>query len=397
MPPASSTCLANVKVLDFTRVISGPFATMMLADMGADVVKVEEPQHGDEMRHIVYEGRSSHDHDYFNANNRSKRSIALNLKDPAHVAIAQELASKADIAIENFSPGVADRLGIGWSKLHAINPKLVYCSISGFGQTGPYRSRPALDPVIQAFSGVMSVTGNHDQPPLQIGAPVGDVVAGMFAAYAVVCAWSEASRTKVGRYIDVSMLDSMMAVLGPRMGEPLQAGKNPERHGNSNPMRIPTNAYLTADNRHIMVAVLNDVQWKPFCDALERTDWHANTTYRTMAGRRADRERLDALVAESIRLRTFTEWEKRFEQHRVPFGSVNSYLEAVNDPQVAHRGLIREVKHPRSGNIRVVGAPWKITGVENPVRSPPLLGEHTDEVLRDWLSQTPTALQSTKA
>lgn len=397
MSLASTSCLAGVRVLDFTRVISGPFATMMLADMGADVVKVEEPQHGDEMRHIVYEGRASHDHDYFNANNRSKRSIALNLKDPAHVAIAHELAAKADIAIENFSPGVADRLGIGWSKLHAINPKLVYCSISGFGQTGPYRSRPALDPVIQAFSGVMSVTGNHDQPPLQVGAPVGDVVAGMFAAYTMVCAWSEASRTQVGRYIDISMLDAMMAVLGPRMGEPLQAGKNPARHGNSNPMRIPTNAYLTSDGRYIMVAVLNDGQWKPFCEALERPDWYANTGYRTMAGRRADREKLDAMVAEAIRLRAFAEWEKRFEQHRVPFGAVNNYLEAVNDPQVAHRGLIREVQHPRSGPIRVVGAPWKISGVNNPLRSPPVLGEHTEEVLRDWLSRTSEALVGGKA
>ena len=144
MPSPSTAFLAGVKVLDFTRVISGPFATMMLADMGADVVKVEEPEHGDEMRHIVYEGRASHDHDYFNANNRSKRSIALNLKDPAHVAVASELAAKADIAIENFAPGVADRLGIGWAKLSSINPRLVYCSISGFGQSGPYRSRPAL-------------------------------------------------------------------------------------------------------------------------------------------------------------------------------------------------------------------------------------------------------------
>lgn len=388
--------LSDVKVLDLTRVISGPFATMMLADMGADVVKVEEPLHGDEMRSIVYQGRANHDQDYFNANNRSKRSIALNLKDPKDLAIAHELAAKADILIENYAPGVADRLGMGWSTVKNINPKLVYCSISGFGQTGPYRSRPALDPIIQALSGVMSVTGQEDQPPLQIGAPVGDVVAGLFAAFAIACAWSNVGRTQTGHYIDISMLDAMMAVLGPRMGEALQAGHNPGRHGNGNPMRIPTNAYLTQDNRYLMVAVLNDVQWKPFCDAMERPDWYSNLDYRTMPGRRAHRDRIDGMVADAIKQRTADEWQVRFEKNRVPFGLVHSYLDAIDDPQVKHRQLIQEIFHPKSGPIRVVGAPWKIEGITTEIKPPPLLGQHTSEVLKDWLSSAPaqpTAVQ----
>lgn len=377
--------LAGVRVLDFTRVISGPYATMMLADMGADVVKVEEPRHGDEMRHIRYTGRADHE-DYFNANNRSKRSVALNLKNPRHVSAAQQLAAKADVVVENFSPGVAERLNIGWSTLSRINRCLVYCSISGFGQSGPYRSRPALDPIIQAVSGVMSVTGFEDGPPTQVGAPLADVIAGMVAAYSIVCACTDARRTQRGHYIDISMLDAMVAALGPRMGEALQGGYNPLRHGNSNPMRIPTNAYPTSDGRHLMVAVLNDVQWKPLCEALGRPEWYERAEWRTMAGRKAHQDELDPLVAAELKKRPAHEWQTTFEKHRVPCGIVNTYLDTIVDPQVQHRGLVREVEHPQSGTIRVVGAPWAIDGQTSPMTSPPVLGAHTAEVFKDWLS-----------
>ncbi|MCC6531958.1 MAG: CoA transferase [Burkholderiales bacterium] len=386
MSTAKPGFLDGVRVLDFTRVISGPYATMMLADMGADVVKVEEPTHGDEMRNIRFEGRAPHHHDYFNTNNRSKRSIALNLKSPEHVRIAQQLAEKADVVVENFAPGVAERLDIGWRTLHKRNPTLVYCSISGFGQSGPYRSRPALDPIIQALCGVMSVTGCDDGPPLQVGAPLADAIAGMFAAFCIVCAWTDVQRSQAGRYIDISMLDAMIAALGPRMGEALQAGLNPARHGNSNPMRVPTNVYLTSDHRHLMVAVMNDGHWHRLCDALGQGEWAQRAEFRTMTDRKQRRRELDLLVAAEIAKRPAADWQALFDRHRVPCGMVNSYLETIEDPQVRHRELIRTIDHPRSGPIRVVGTPWKISGHDPSMRPPPLLGEHTAEVLRDWLS-----------
>ena len=384
--PETPAPLAGVRILDLTRVISGPYATMMLADMGADIVKVEEPLRGDEMRWIRYRGRAAHDEDYFNACNRSKRSIGLNLKDPDDRALAQQLAAQADVLVENFSPGVAERLGMGWAELSAANPKLIYCSISGFGQDGPYRSRPALDPIIQALSGVMSVTGHEAHGPMKVGAPVADVVSGMFAAFAIASALAGRKTSGKGQYLDISMQDAMIAVLGPRMGEALQAGIAPGRHGNATGMRVPADTYLTSDKRYLVIMVLNDNTWEPFCRALDKPEWFANEAYRTSAGRVRHKVELNALVAAEFARRTGAEWGSRLEEHRIPFGFVNDYLEAVEDPQVRHRGLVRDVDHPTSGRIRVIGPPWKFGDGESAVAPPPLLGQHTREVLMEWLS-----------
>jgi formyl-CoA transferase/CoA:oxalate CoA-transferase len=377
--------LHGVRVLDLTRVISGPYATMMLADMGADIVKIEEPLRGDEMRWIKYKGRAAHDEDYFYASNRSKRSITLNMKDAVDQQVAKDLAAKADVLIENYAPGVASRLGMGWSELSAMNPRLIYCSISGFGQTGPYRSRPALDPIIQALSGVMSVTGYEGQGPLKIGAPLADVISGMFAAFAISCAWTAIKESGEGQYIDVSMQDAMMAVLGPRMGESLQANINPGRHGNATAARVPADTYLTKDGRHLTIMVLNDTMWQPFCKAMERPDWFANPDYKTGRDRVMHKGVLNQLVAEEFQKKTASEWEKQLEMQRIPYGFVNTYLDAISDPQVVHRGLIKHINHPTSGEIRVVGAPWKMSAFENDLGPPPLLGQHTSEVLQEWL------------
>jgi len=377
--------LNGLRVLDLTRVISGPYATMMLADMGADVVKIEEPLRGDEMRWIKYKGRAAYDEDYFYASNRSKRSITLNMKDPDNQQVARDLAAKADVLIENYAPGVAERLGMGWADLSALNTRLIYCSISGFGQTGPYRSRPALDPIIQALSGVMSVTGYEDQGPLKIGAPLADVISGMFAAFSISCAWTATKESGKGQYIDVSMQDAMMAVLGPRMGESLQANINPGRHGNATAARVPADTYLTKDGRHLTIMVLNDTMWEPFCKAMEKPEWFSNCDYKTGRDRVLHKEELNQLVAEEFRMKSAAEWEKRLEMHRIPYGFVNTYLDAIRDPQVLHRGLIKKITHPVSGDISVVGAPWKMSDFENNPAPPPLLGEHTSEVLQEWL------------
>ncbi|TCT09601.1 CaiB/BaiF CoA transferase family protein [Paralcaligenes ureilyticus] len=387
--------LAGIKVLDLTRVIAGPYCTMMLADMGADVVKIEEPSRGDELRWVGrYQGRADHDEDYFNASNRSKRSIALNLKDQHEQKIASDLARVADVVVENFSPGVAERLGMGWQVLSEQNPGLIYCSISGFGQSGPYRNRLALDPIIQAVSGVMSVTGHENDPPMQIGAPLGDVIAGMFGAYSIAAAIYGRSITQKGRYIDISMQDSMLAVLGPRMGEALQAGLNPKRHGNENPMRAPANSYQTKGGDYIAIIVQNDNHWENFCKAIGRLDLFELPEFRTMENRALQRKRLNAIVAGEFLLHSTEQWMRRLDENRIPHSLVNTYLQALDDIQVKHRKLIKEVIHPASGSIRLVGAPWKFNQDLDEIFSPPMLGQHTREVLQSWLGRDEPSISS---
>lgn len=387
-PISSQLPLAGVRVVDFTQVVAGPYSTMMLADMGAEIVKIERAGHGDDLRRTVpYVGREGHE-DYFNALNRSKKSVALNLKDQKHRAVALKLIERADVVVENFSPGTVDRLGVGWEAARKLNPKLVYCSLSGFGQTGPYSNRLALDPIIQAVSGVMSVTGFPDGQPTMVGAPLADVIAGMFAAYSIVNALRLVTQQGGGQYIDLSMQDALLASVGTRMGETLQAGIAPPRLGNENPLRVPANTYRTSDDRYVAVMVHDQGQWKPFCEALDAAEWIAHLHFATMSLRLQHRSEINELVARRIARNDSGYWAARFEEYRIPYALVNDYAQALQDPQVAHRGLLREVEHPVSGKIRVVGPPWQMSATQTEVRPPPLLGEHTAEVLRDWLGIT---------
>lgn len=377
--------LERFRVLDLTQVLSGPHCTQMLADFGADIVKVERPGYGDDLRNtLAYKGREGHQ-DYFYANNRTKRSIALDLKSPRDREVAHALAKEADIVVENFAPGTAARLQMAWDDLKALNPKLVYCSISGFGQSGPARDRLALDPVIQAIAGVMSVTGAPGTPPMQIGAPLADVMAGMYAAYAILGALHGVRNDGVGRYIDISMQETMLAALGPRMGETLQAGRLPERQGNGNPLRVPAESYRTADDRYIAIICMSDRFWPPVCRAIGRDDLVDDPRYAKMADRVADRNTIDAILSDAFAQRTVEEWISVLEAERVPFARVNDYVEALSDAQVVHRELVQELDHPISGPIRVVGPPWQMTGGPVNATPPPLLGEHTAEVLQEWL------------
>jgi len=382
----SNLPLEGVRVFDLTRVIAGPYCSMMLADLGADVIKIEEPRHGDELRWVGrYKGRAAHDEDYFYASNRSKRSVGLNLKDPEHLGAALELIVRSDILVENFSPGVMERLGLGWKKVSEVNPKLVYCSISGFGQQGPARSRLALDPIIQAVSGIMSATGEPDGAPMQVGAPIADVISGMFGAYTVIAALYAARETGRGRYIDISMQDAMLAVLGPRMGEALQAGRNPARHGNGNPMRVPANSYKASDGKYVAIIVQNDNHWPAFCKAIDRLDLLEAPEYAKMSGRVKHRAFLDELVRKVFARRSSDTWAQILAANRVPFAVVNSYIDALADEQVRYRGLVREVVHSASGKIRVVGPPWIMPDTHLEPAAPPRLGEHTREALKEWL------------
>jgi crotonobetainyl-CoA:carnitine CoA-transferase CaiB-like acyl-CoA transferase len=353
--------------------------------MGAEVVKIERAGHGDDLRRTVpYKGREGHE-DYFNALNRSKKSVALNLKDATHRDLALRLLERADVAVENFSPGTVDRLGVGWDAVHPRNPRLVYCSLSGFGQTGPYRNRLALDPIIQAVSGIMSVTGFPDGEPTMVGAPLADVIAGMYAAFAIVNALRLVTDGGGGQYIDLSMQDALLASIGTRMGETLQAGISPTRLGNENPLRVPANTYRAADDLYIAVMVHDQDQWRPFCEALSANEWFDDPRFRTMPLRVENRREMNELVARRFAGHDSQYWLDRLETFRIPCALVNDYGEALRDPQVAHRGVIRELEHPTSGKIRVVGPPWRMTTTQSELRPPPTLGQHTAEVLRDWL------------
>ncbi len=378
--------LTGVKVLDFTHVIAGPYCTMMLADMGADVVKIERPKIGDDLRHVGrYAGRAEHDEDYFYTVNRRKRSIVLDFAKAEDLERAYELIERADVAVFNFAPRTTEKLGFGPDVLLARNPHLVYCALSGFGQTGPLRDRLAMDSIIQAYSGIMSVTGEPAKGPMSVGAPVADVISGMFGAYSIVCALMEARRTGKGAVIDVSMLESMIAVLGPRMGETLQAGKLPDRVGNENPMRVPAGMFEASDGRYIAIMSHDQVQWLRFCKAVRRPEWIDQPRFASLRDRVRHREELHALVRETIRTEgTAEEWNERFAAERLPCAPVNDYQQALDLEHIRERGLLIEVEHPKSGPITLVGPPWKWSLPQPPLTPPPVLNADVESVAHDW-------------
>ena len=377
--------LSGVRVVDFTHVISGPFCTMMLAHMGADVVKVERPDIGDSLRNIPgYEGREGHP-DYFNSVNNTKRSVALDLKNPDQHAAAVDLICNADVVVENFKPGTADRIGLGYEVLKKINPKLIYCSISGFGQTGPYAQRPAIDPIIQAVSGVMSVTGEQDGPPMMAGYPLTDTVAGMYGAFAVVSALIKARASGVGEHLDVSMQGAMLYVLGCRMAETLQAGIVTERSGNQNPFRVPSEVFLSRDRRPTILHCSNNKRWEALCRALEVPEWAENPKYGTMQKRQKHREEIHAMVAARFVERDQADWMARFDAEEATCIHVHNYQEALDHDQVKYRSQLTSRDHPLDGKVWTVGVPLMDSAYNEAITRPPTLGENTVDILQEWL------------
>jgi formyl-CoA transferase len=384
-PNAASLPLAGVKVLEIGQIIAGPFCTVMLAGLGAEVVKVEMPGHGDEMRSAGrYEGREAHE-DYFNAHNYSKKSVVIDLKTPEGLELALRLAGKADVLVENFAPGTAERLGLGWSKVRERNPRIVYCSISGFGQSGPYRSWPAVDNIIQAISGVMSVTGQPELPPVQIGAPIADVTASMCAATSILGALYGVQRDGIGRYVDISMQAAFVYALSPRMGGVLHGVPPPKRLGNENPMRVPSDVYVTRDGVNLFINIVNDRGWPPFCRALKQPEWASDARFSANRARNSNRDIVNQLVREAMASWNSPELIERLIAERVPFAKVNDYAEAVADQQLLARGVVQEVEHITSGKVKVIGPPWTINEERPQMGAPPALGQHTDSVLREWL------------
>ena len=375
----SGAPLAGVRVLDLSRVLAGPFCSMILADLGADVIKVEELGRGDGTRTIPpLVGGESH---YFLAVNRNKRSLALDLKRPEGRDLALRLAARADVLLENFRPGVMDRLGLGAQVLAAANPRLVTCSISGFGQTGPMRETPSFDLVTQAMSGVMHVNGEADGPPTKLGLPMGDLGGGLWAAIGVLAGLQKRHATGQGSRIDLSLLEGLMGLLGYLGQLYLVGGESPGRVGSSHHSVVPYGRFPVADG-HIVIALHVGNFWRKFCAAIGRDDWVDDPRFRTTAARREHREPLEAMVSEVLRTRTGAEWSEVFARFDIPHGPVNDVGAAIEQEVVRARGFVRTVDHVRAGAVRLLGSPLVFDDFDaSRYRAAPLLGEHTREVL----------------
>ncbi len=372
--------LTGITVLDLTRVLSGPYCTMVLADMGARVIKVEHPGKGDDTRHwgppfVAAESA------YFLSINRNKESVTLDFKHPQGREVLDRLLARADVLVENFKPGTMDRAGFGWETLHARHPRLVYTSISGYGQTGPRRDEPGYDAVIQAEGGLMSITGDGDGPAYRLGVAVSDIVAGMFAAQGVTAALFARERTGQGQRVDIGMLDTTAALLTYQAGNYFATGQIPARLGNRHPTIAPYETLPTADGE-MVVAVGNDGIWKRFCPALDRPELADDPRFRTNRDRLTNYAALKPELQRTMVTRTRAEWTQRFRAASVPCGAVRDVAEVLADPQLAAREMVATLDHPTAGPTRVIGTPIKLSDTPGSIRTPPpTLGQHTDAVL----------------
>jgi formyl-CoA transferase/CoA:oxalate CoA-transferase len=373
--------LEGIKVLDLTRFLAGPYCSMILADFGAEVIKVERPGTGDGSRQWgppFIQGESA----YFLSINRNKKSITLNLQSEKGKTILHKMAASCDILIENFRPGTAQRLGADYATLSKINPKLIYCSISGFGQDGPYRRKPSYDIVAQAMGGLMSLTGEKGRPPVKIGVAISDIFAGMFATIGILGAVVTRNKMGRGQMIDVSLLDGIVSILSHQAGNFLASGVNPERLGSAHPTIAPYQAFKASDS-YFVVAVGNDSLWKRFCQELSLNELMKDTRFATNPDRVKNRDELTQILENLFVTKTSREWVELIEAAGVPCGPVLSLSEVFEDPQILHRRMVEEIQHPKAGKIKVLGVPIKMSDTPASIRTPPpTLGEHSKEVLR---------------
>lgn len=376
--------LDDIRILDLSRVLAGPYCTMVLADYGAEVIKVEEPGAGDGTRAWgpPWVGDQSA---YFLAANRNKRSITVDLKTPEGQQIIHELAAHADVVIENFKVGGAAKLGLDYATLAARNPRLVYCSITGYGQTGPYKDRPGYDFIIQAQGGVMSITGPEQGEPYKVGVAIADITTGLFAATAILAALHERQRSGKGQAIDVALLDAQIAWLANVAQNYLATGEPPARYGNAHPSIVPYESFPTADG-YIAIGIGTDAQYRKFCAAVGRLDLAEDVRFATNAARVTHRTALIPHLQAILRTQTTAMWLELFNTLGIPAGPINDVATALEDPQVQARGMVQEIEHPTIGPIKVLGPVAKFGRTPATVRlAPPPLGYHTEEILRDWL------------
>ena len=375
-----TSSLHGIRVLDVTQVMAGPYAAMLLADLGADVIKVEPPA-GDSTRQMP--GAVGHDTPAFNAVNRGKRSIVIDLKTRAGRDVCVRLATATDILIENYRPGVLAALGLGYDALAALNPRLIYASISGYGQTGPLRARGGFDLVAQGVSGIMSITGEPGGPPVKAGVPLTDLGAGLFAAVGVLAALHGRATTGQGQHIDTSLVDAGVALSVWEATEYFSGTGVPAALGSAHRMNAPYQAIACADG-YITLGAANDRLFAKLCDALGHPEWLAMPQYAQNAARVRNREALAELIEAVTRQQPRAHWLALFDAADIPCGPINDYAQVFADPQVRARDLVVETKHPALGTIPTLGSPLKMSATPPIVARPaPGLGEHTDAILRD--------------
>jgi crotonobetainyl-CoA:carnitine CoA-transferase CaiB-like acyl-CoA transferase len=374
--------LRGYRVLELAQLIAGPACGMYLADMGADVIKVEQPASGDAAR-SVYDPVLAGDSVVFLTVNRNKRSVALDLHHPEGCRVFARLAAGADVVIEAFRGGVAERLGVDYASLARVNPRLVYCSLSAFGPSGPWRDKPGLDMLVQAMGGVMAVTGERGGGPILCGAPVIDTLGALAAGQGILTALLHRERTGQGQRVDVSLLNMALLAHAARLSVFLATGEEPGRHGSAHPYMVPFQAFRASDG-WIYVAVWVERLWRPFCTAIERAELADEPPFASREGRLRNREALVALLEPLFRERSVKEWMALLELHDVLCAPVNSYADLPGDPQVIASEMLVEQAHPRAGRLRTLAPPIRFGLTPGGIRSPaPALGEHTDAVLEE--------------
>jgi crotonobetainyl-CoA:carnitine CoA-transferase CaiB-like acyl-CoA transferase len=378
--PADRRPLASIRVLDFSRHMAGPYAAVMLADYGADVVKVESLPDGDPSRRTgidFIDGESA----LFLMWNRNKRSVALDLRQAEGLQLAHRLIEQADVLIENYRPGVADRIGIGWEAAHRLNPGLIYCSISGYGPTGPMAEYPATDPVVQAMSGVMSVTGEADGGPVLTGIPIADYCGALFASQGILAALHARQNDGEGQHVEVPLLGGLLFGLTTRLAHYWASGEEPRRFGSAHSVVVPYQAYETKDG-HAMAGTWGPDHWPRFCAAVEMPELLDDPRYATNQSRMENRESLQATLTDQLRTRTTAEWAERFRAHGALFGPVATFGEILDHPQVRAMGLVQSAEHASLGEVSEMALPVSLSGTPpSGGVAAPLLGQHTAEVL----------------
>ena len=376
--------LEGLKVLDLTRVLAGPYCTMMLADMGADVVKIERPGAGDDTRSYgppFVNGESA----YFMSVNRNKRSVTLNLKEEQGLRILGELLEAADIVVENFRPGQMASFGFEYESAQALNPRLIYCSISGYGHSGPDARLPGYDLIIQGEGGITSLTGDPDGPPFKVGTSQADIVAGMMAFQGISMALLSRMKTGRGQKVDIGMLDCQVALLTYQAGIYFATGKSPTRAGNRHPTIAPYESFLCEDG-YLNLACGNDSLWRRFCEAAGLDDLAADESLAKNADRVRSSDRLRERLQPVMKSKTTQEWIDTLRPHGIPCGRIHTVKDVCDHPQVLEREMVVELDHPAAGPVRVTGVPIKLSETPGAVSTPPpVLGEHTTEVMSEWL------------
>ncbi|HRQ38989.1 MAG TPA: CoA transferase [Chloroflexota bacterium] len=389
--------LDGVRVVDLTRVLAGPYCTMMLGDLGADVIKIEAPGQGDDTRQWgppftqTVDGRRG-EAAYFLAANRNKRSLTLNLKTPQGLEILRELIRQGDVLVENFRTGTLAKWGLDYETLQQLRPSLIYCTITGYGTTGPYKDRAGYDFMVQAMGGFMSVTGPEPGEPVRAGVAIADLATGMFASSAILAALFARERTGQGQYIDMALLDSQVALMSYVASNYLVSGELPGRYGNGHPNIVPYQEFRARD-QYFAFACGNDGQWRKFCTAVQHPDWITDERFATNAARLANRAAVIAMLNELFATRDAADWMALCDEVGIPNGPINNMAQVFTHEQVVARHLRQDVPHPTAGSVPLVASPLQIPSTPTTVRyPPPLLGEHTEEILQSMLGYDATAV-----